>query len=274
MTRIAVIGSSQLFREALARMLAQCGYQIVVQGVEPGTTPLPLDTEPPIDVVLTEMPGRSRSTADWLQRIRAQFPAARVILLTGRGDDAEALLEALANGANGYLQNNLSFETVRSVVDAVSHGQIVYPGELRLSLSRIGAVVPMGAPVRLTNGHAHGAARTATTRRAPGGGEPADPSEEADAPRPRLARAPAGEGERELSVREREILGELAQGNSNKVIAFRLQLSEATVKSHLKSLLRKLGFTNRTQAAIFALKNPRLVRSVKPPGPPGSDGRG
>ncbi|MDP9196513.1 MAG: response regulator transcription factor [Pseudomonadota bacterium] len=58
-----------------------------------------------------------------------------------------------------------------------------------------------------------------------------------------------------LSPRERQILGCLVRGSSNKVIANSLGITEATVKVHLKSLLRKINVSNRTQAAIWALNN-------------------
>lgn len=55
-----------------------------------------------------------------------------------------------------------------------------------------------------------------------------------------------------LSVREVEILRCLIMGLPNKVISRRLSISEATVKVHVKAVLRKLQVTNRTQAAIWA----------------------
>ena len=58
-----------------------------------------------------------------------------------------------------------------------------------------------------------------------------------------------------LSEREVQILQCLVQGDSNKMIANRLGITEATVKVHMKSLLRKINATNRTQAAIWALNN-------------------
>ena len=58
-----------------------------------------------------------------------------------------------------------------------------------------------------------------------------------------------------LSPREREILSYLTEGHSNKGIARILGITEATVKVHLKSLLRKIRVDNRTQAAIWALAN-------------------
>jgi two-component system nitrate/nitrite response regulator NarL len=66
-----------------------------------------------------------------------------------------------------------------------------------------------------------------------------------------------------LSPREREMLTHLAAGHSNKLIARHLDIAEATVKVHLKSVLRKIRVENRTQAAIWGLANlPEL--SAKP----------
>lgn len=56
-----------------------------------------------------------------------------------------------------------------------------------------------------------------------------------------------------LSDREIEILRCLVRGEANKVIGRRLDITEATVKVHIKAILRKLRVTNRTQAAIWAL---------------------
>ena len=58
-----------------------------------------------------------------------------------------------------------------------------------------------------------------------------------------------------LSERELDIVQLLANGMPNKVIARDLEISEATVKVHLKSILKKLNVANRTQAAIWALNN-------------------
>jgi two-component system nitrate/nitrite response regulator NarL len=58
-----------------------------------------------------------------------------------------------------------------------------------------------------------------------------------------------------LSGRKLEILRHLASGQANKVIANDLHITEATVKVHVKGILRKIGATNRTQAAIWAIHN-------------------
>jgi two-component system nitrate/nitrite response regulator NarL len=58
-----------------------------------------------------------------------------------------------------------------------------------------------------------------------------------------------------LSPRESQVLTSLVQGRSNKLIARVCQISEATVKVHLKAILRKIQAQNRTQAAIWAIEH-------------------
>jgi two-component system nitrate/nitrite response regulator NarL len=58
-----------------------------------------------------------------------------------------------------------------------------------------------------------------------------------------------------LSSQETRILENLVEGLSNKTIARKLGSAEATIKVHVKSILRKLGLTNRTQAAIWAMRS-------------------
>ena len=62
-----------------------------------------------------------------------------------------------------------------------------------------------------------------------------------------------------LTEREKEILQGLAQGLANKLIARNLKITEATVKVHVKNLLKKLGFHSRLEAAVWA-----VGRGMKP----------
>lgn len=55
-----------------------------------------------------------------------------------------------------------------------------------------------------------------------------------------------------LTPREDEILSYIGRGESNKSIARALDVTEGTVKVHIKAILKKLGMSNRTKAAIFA----------------------
>lgn len=54
-----------------------------------------------------------------------------------------------------------------------------------------------------------------------------------------------------LTVREREILGLIAEGRTNRQIAETVFLAEKTVKNYVSSLLAKLGMERRTQAAVY-----------------------
>ncbi len=58
-----------------------------------------------------------------------------------------------------------------------------------------------------------------------------------------------------LTERELEILAEIARGENNRTIAEKLFLSEKTVKNHISSILRKIEASDRTQAAIYAIKH-------------------
>ena len=58
-----------------------------------------------------------------------------------------------------------------------------------------------------------------------------------------------------LTKREVEVLIEVAKGNFNKDIAMHLNISERTVKNHMVSIFKKIEVADRTQAAVFAIKN-------------------
>ncbi len=64
-------------------------------------------------------------------------------------------------------------------------------------------------------------------------------------------------GSSELTGREREILAHISNGESNKVIARKLLIAEATVKVHVKHLLKKLGLKSRIEAAVWAVNHQR-----------------
>jgi DNA-binding NarL/FixJ family response regulator len=61
-------------------------------------------------------------------------------------------------------------------------------------------------------------------------------------------------GTEDLTPREAEVLEQIVAGKSNKEIAAALEISEATVKTHINTLLSKLGVTDRTQAATAAIR--------------------
>jgi DNA-binding NarL/FixJ family response regulator len=75
--------------------------------------------------------------------------------------------------------------------------------------------------------------------------------------------------EASLTQRETDIMSLLSEGKSNREISRSLFLSEKTVKAHLAAIFRKLGVTNRTQAAMAAVamgigQNPRSPHGGEP----------
>jgi DNA-binding NarL/FixJ family response regulator len=58
-----------------------------------------------------------------------------------------------------------------------------------------------------------------------------------------------------LTVRERDVLAQIASGATNRQIAHRLGITERTARTHVSSILAKLGLTSRTQAALWALQH-------------------
>jgi len=80
------------------------------------------------------------------------------------------------------------------------------------------------------------------------------PAEQPAAPRLEPP-APLGPLFVRLSPREIEILDLVARGNSNKIIARKLSISDQTVKNHVSAILRKLEVNDRTEAVVYALRN-------------------
>lgn len=75
-------------------------------------------------------------------------------------------------------------------------------------------------------------------------------------------------GSEELTRRELDVLEQIVQGRSNKEIATALQVSEATVKTHINNLLGKLEVTDRTQAATAAIRRGIVtLESLRKPQP-------
>ncbi len=79
-----------------------------------------------------------------------------------------------------------------------------------------------------------------------------------------VARTEPPPGMDELTARERQVLALLAQGRSNRELAAELYLSEKTVKTHVSSILAKLRLSDRTQAALFAVRHGLARPDVEP----------
>jgi DNA-binding NarL/FixJ family response regulator len=85
-----------------------------------------------------------------------------------------------------------------------------------------------------------------------------------EATRPASAARTAGDPWCELTRRQRDVLELIAEGKSNKSIGDALNMSESTVKAHVKQIIRRLNVANRTQAALLATRTNSESRSRRP----------
>ena len=163
-------------------------------------------------------------------------PAVRVVILAA-SQVASDIVRALSAGACGFLRHDITGDQLLRSLELIATGQsVIYP-QFCLKASQ---AKPQGG--RVTDGANGGSESVVSARSDRLAGE--DTSCES-LPEGGLVRGG-------LSSRELAILRTLMEGASNKVIARRLVITEATVKVHMKAILRKLRLQNRTQAAIWA----------------------
>ena len=149
------------------------------------------------DVVVMDLLMPNKTGSEAVAQIRAEFPAARILILsTSDGDDD--VYRAMQAGAVGYILKSAPGEQLIPAIRAVMRGEKWIPPEIARSLAN------------------------------------------------RSLRE-------ELSPREIQVLHELASGGSNKEIATVLNITEHTVKAHLKNILAKLPARDRTEAVTVAL---------------------
>jgi two-component system nitrate/nitrite response regulator NarL len=223
--KTVVIEPNGLLREGLKRILAETRFQ-------------PLRVCCSLDD-LAEFPTGSREhlfilgTRDLhkalqhVARLREQTSTARIVALLESCNFEAALPDLLRAGANAVLSKSVS--CALKSLDLVLFDESVFVCTTGLPEESLGDIlqlhIPTGPPSVLT--------------------EPtqADPSGS-------------------FSDRELAILSCLEDGASNKVIARKLGITESTVKVHLKAIMRKLRVKNRTQTAIWAMR-----QSLNSPGP-------
>jgi DNA-binding NarL/FixJ family response regulator len=143
------------------------------------------------------------------------------ILVLTSFSGADQVIPAIQAGADGYLLKDAGPATLADAIRAVHRGERMLAPE---------------------------AAAAVMAKVADGPAKPADPP----APNPDLDR---------LTAREREVLAALGRGLSNRQLADELFISEKTVKTHVSSVLSKLRLTDRTQAALYAVREGLIQRS-------------
>jgi DNA-binding NarL/FixJ family response regulator len=204
------------------------------------------------DVILMDLVMPRLDGVGAMRELRRRLPAVRVIVLTSFDDD-ERLLPAIRAGAAGYLFKNVEPAELARAIHAAHAGEAILDPAVAARLVReiAGAAdAPAGRGVGEPAGRAVGepAGRAVGEPAGPAAGHPAGPA----------AGDPAAAGR--LTPREREVLLLIAGGLSNKRIARELGVAEKTVKTHVGHLLAKLGVSDRTQAALYAVRT-GLARS-------------
>ncbi|WP_332673869.1 response regulator transcription factor [Aromatoleum sp.] len=213
--RVLLVDDHALFRSGIKSLLQRHAEFEIVGEAGDGMEGVKRAGQLEPDVVLLDLHMPGLSGRDAAAMMAEESPASRVLMLTV-SEDAEDLIETLRAGACGYLLKNIEAETLISAIHKAAEGEsIISPQMMGKLLKGVRGELP---------------------------------------PRANPAQAVVASELNKLSPREREILGFIARGQSNKEIARELDLAESTVKIHVQNILRKLNLTSRVQAAVFAVE--------------------
>jgi len=196
--RILTVDDHPLLREGIAAVLEGQPDMVLIGQAINGREAIESYRQHRPDVTLMDLRMPDMSGIEAITAIRAEFPNARIIVLTTYAGDVQAA-GALKAGASGYLLKNLVRSELLETIRLVHAGKRRVPAEIATEIAE----------------------------------HVADDA---------------------LTEREIQVLRRVAAGKSNKVIAAELDISEGTVKTHMKSILPKLDASDRTHAVMIALK--------------------
>src|SRR6202022_957518 len=230
-----LIGKSVLIREGIARILRAANFRTTASvscadEFPPGTL------QPHQLLFLIVHTGDDFDVVlEQIELLRDNHPSARIAIVADHYR-LDELVSAFRAGANGYFVDVMTCDVFIKSIELVMMGETIFPPAfLSFALDpesdTIGNAVPPGENERAI------LVRT----------------EDTIAP--------------QLSPREKSILHCLIEGDSNKCIARKIDIAEATVKVHVKAILRKIRVQNRTQAAIWGMNNGSLARPANDSSP-------
>jgi len=219
--RVLIADDQAAVREGLALLLETMSGVDVVGQAGDGLEAAELAGELVPDVVLMDLNMPRADGIEATSRILAANPAIRVVVLTTYEDDT-SIVGALRAGALGYLTKAATRADIERAVKAAAAGQAILDPAVQRQL----LAAATGGGVGASTGNSTATAPAASSF----GTETAD----------------------DLSPREADVLRLIAAGHSNREIAKKLFVGEATVKSHINRIFTKTGCRDRAQAVQYA----------------------
>ncbi|MCB5173881.1 LuxR C-terminal-related transcriptional regulator [Microvirga lenta] len=212
-----LVCKNSMLREGLKHTLSTTRFRVCSEGDGDGQD----ETDKAPSLFVVDINLHQQATSDFIRDIKSRYPTCRTVVLAEEFD-LQSMMSMLQSGADGYCLSTVSCEVLVKYLDLVMLGEKVFPSTSVLMDLSAGKLSRVERPVS------------------------------AETP-DNLQIISAGAPIRTLSSREAEILHCLMQGAPNKIIARKLEVAEATVKVHIKAILRKIRVTNRTQAAMWAV---------------------
>lgn len=217
--KILLVEDHEFTRIGLKLSLEQMTGLKIVGEAENGEEGLRKAIELCPDVVLMDIEMPVMDGIEATRQIKERESNVKVIMLTSHKLD-QTSLAALSAGANGYCLKNISAQQLATVITMVTEGGIwLDPGIANCVLSNYSA------------NHIQTAAEVTSVK---------------------------PKGNISLSPRETEVLRLVADGLSNQKIAERLGLGLETIKTHMRHIMEKLAVSDRTEAAVKAMREGRL----------------
>jgi two-component system nitrate/nitrite response regulator NarL len=234
-----IVGKSSLLREGIAKILHSANFRIVASVSSADDLPGRVQADDPLFLIVHTGDGFDFATGQ-IEFFRDSYPDGRIAIVADRYRP-EDLVSAFRAGANGCFVDVMTCDIFIRSLELVMMGETVLPPAF---LSYVFG--SEGRQLRDDNPSVDDKQTILVT--------------EIDGAAP------------QLSPRERLILCCLIEGASNKCIARKMDIAEATVKVHVKAILRKIRVHNRTQAAIWGMNNGCLSGTIGAMAPPLSPG--
>ncbi|WP_068111566.1 response regulator transcription factor [Tropicimonas marinistellae] len=198
-----------------------------------------------------------------LHRIRSVIVPGATIVALGDSADTENVERAIEAGFSAYISTGLETDVAIAALDFVLAGGTYFPPDALRKLGGQPMETPPKGPPQISNQPRIDLA-TRNTLNAPKpvkGNEPLQSKPNRDIAQVSGLTNPACN---DLTTRQQEVLDCIVRAQSNKEIARELDMSEATVKVHVRQVMKKLGAMNRTHAAILATTgDPQKERMTK-----------